>query len=730
MSEYTGLSIDRREFLLGSAGVCFSFMFPVSAYARNEEATLTAWVKLDSNGNITIVSPAAEMGQGSMTAIPMIFAEELDANWDNVSIEFSPADDAIFKNPTPWVKGIMLTLGSSAVSGYYDSVRLYGAQARKILLTAAAEHWQVPITELTTEPGIVIHKQSSRRIDYGKLATLIKPSAPLPNINESELKSPNDFRIIGSDIPRYDVPVKVNGSPLFSIDIDLPDMVYATVTHSPVNGGKPLTIKNLKQIEARTYILKVITLPNAVAIVAKNYETAYQAEKEIEIEWSQVDKLASYNDSKGLEAHLKLVKDGRVSGMPIQKKGDMENAGRQVKKSYEAEYLSDYLYHAQLEPLNAVANVKPAGDGVDVWAGTQAPTHCLRSVAEELNISPEKVNLHRSYLGGGFGRRGAQDHDYVIDAVQLSRIMKKPVKVIWSRESDVKTGRFKPIKAMRLQAGEDSKGKLISWHHRTASNEALKQSDPYRYGKVGGWPVISSNGMDIDYAIDNVLAEILDPDTGVRAAPLRGIGGTLNKFASESFLDEIATKKGIDPLTFRIQLLEEHEVAIKTLKTVAKMADWTNRGENSGLGLAFDSVYYPTAYIIKVELDKKTNVIQIPKVWVALDLGLAIHPKNIIGQLEGQIIFAISNVLKERITLQNGAVVQSNFYDYPIMRINEIPDIEVEILERRNSKPKGVGDSRLAAIPAAVANGFASLTGKRLRHAPFLPERVAKTLSS
>jgi len=735
MPDNVRAKLSRRQFLVGASGISFSFVLPMtglmkSALAADNNEFVTAWVKIDTDNVITIMSPAAELGQGSMTAIPMIFAEEFDADWNDVRIEFSPANDGIFKNPTNWVHGIMLTLGSSAVSGYYDNVRLYGAQARKILLSTVASHWNLPIEELTTEPSVVIHKATSRRFLYGEIAALVNPSKSLPEITEGDLKTIDDFRIIGSELPRYDIPEKVTGTAQYSIDVDLPEMVFATVTHCPVRGSSPVRIKNEKEIVKRRNILKVVTLPDAVAIVARTYEAAYLAEKILDVEWNSVTKLDNYSDAKGLEEHLRLVRDTSLKGSPVQEQGDVNKALTNAAKTYQAEYLSDYLYHAQLEPLNAVANVRADGKSAEVWVGTQAPTHCVRSVANELGIAVNEIKLHRTYLGGGFGRRGAQDHDYVIDAVQLSREMELPVKSIWSRESDVRTGRFKPIKAIYLRACEDASGKLTAWSHRTASDEALKQSDPYRYKKVNGWPVISSNGMELDYDIENISAEILDPDTGVRASPLRGIGGTINKFASESFLDEIAVEKGVDPLNLRLQLLRKHPVAQKTLRTVAEMSNWVTRKSGDGLGLAFDSISYPTAFIVKIEVDRNTGVIHIPKVWAALDVGIAIHPQNIIGQMEGQIIFAISNVLKERITFTNGAVNQSNFHDYPIMRISEIPEIEVKIITRINSKPLGVGDSRLAAIPAAIGNGFASLTGKRLRHLPFIPNRVLDALSS
>ena len=295
--------------------------------------------------------------------------------------------------------------------------------------------------ELTTEPSIVVHRASARRITYGEIISNLSISSELPEVRETELKSEDDFRIIGSNIPRYDVAAKVNGSAIYSIDVDLPGMLYATVLHSPVKGGEPLKVNNEHVLLQRPGVLRVLTLKDAVAIVADNFQAAYLAEKELTVDWSEVSKLKNHSNESSLDKHLAMVSDLEKKGLPIQEKGDITEALSQASTTYESEYFSDYFYHAHLEPLNAVANVKSDGS-VDVWAGTQAPTHCTRSVAAELSIDVPQVNLHRTYLGGAFGRRGAQDHDFVIDAVQVSREMGKPVKVIWSRESDVKCGRF------------------------------------------------------------------------------------------------------------------------------------------------------------------------------------------------------------------------------------------------------------------------------------------------
>lgn len=727
-----GRGISRRRILQGATGLSFALSIPAVGLTRSLGAdypTISAWVNIGTDDFVTIMSPAAELGQGSMTAIPMILAEELDADWNKVEIEFSPAKDEIFKNPTSWVWGIMLTLGSSAVSGYYDSVRLHGARIRKILLQMASDYWQVPATELNTGPGIVRHVESNRRLTYGELVDLVGPPSSLPEVSDADLKPEADFRIIGSDLPRYDLPGKVNGSPLYSIDVDLPGMLFAAVLHSPQLGAGPIGVGNEEAIREQYEILDIVLLPNAVAVVARTFEAALSAEKELDVEWQQLDKLTGYSDEASLRDHARQVNDLSVKGMPLQQSGDIDTALAASTRVHSAEYFSDYLYHAQIEPLNAVARVAADGRHVEVWAGTQAPTHCTRSVAASLNIPVENVRLHRSYVGGAFGRRGAQDHDYVIDAVLLSRLMQAPVKVIWSRETDVKAGRFKPIKAMRMRAGVDRTGNLIAWHHRTASDEPHKQADPYRYKKNEGWPAISGGGIEIDYDIENILAEMIGRDTGVRLAPLRGIGNTINKFAAESFIDEIAVDNGVDPYDIRHALLRKHPNARKTLETVAAMSEWSSRRPEDGLGLAFGDSYLPVSIVTQVRLDRRSGVITVPRVWAALDVGLAVHPRNIIGQMEGQIIFAISNVLKERITLTNGVVDQSNFHDYPVMRMVETPEIEVEVITRRNSKPSGVGDARLSPIPAAIGNGFAALTGVRIRHLPLLPERVLAAMA-
>lgn len=730
----------RREFLFGSAGIAIGFS--LNSYAADkggiasatssatDSATVSAWVKIQANNRITIMSPSSELGQGSMTSVPMMFAEEMDANWDDVDIEFSPSDDAIFHNPTDWVWGIILTLGSSSVSGYFDRVRQYGAQTRKMLMLAAAEKWGVELEELVTEPSVVLHKSSGRQLTYGEISAFMKKPEFMPEISEEELKKRDEFRIIGTSVPRCDIPAKVTGQPVYSIDANPPGMVFATVKRTPVRGAKPLEITNEHAISARKDILQIVTLDDAVAIVASTYEAAYRADALLDVRWSQTkfENLLDYDQQKGFDSHRKAVRDLSKSGAPWQNQGDAEAAIAKAAKVYEAEYSSGYLYHAQLEPLNSVAQFN--GDELEVWAGTQAPTHLLRSLESEMGIPATKVRLHRSHMGGAFGRRGAQDHDYVLDSVRLSKTMDKPVKVIWRREEDFHAARVKPITWQYLRAAENEEGELFAWSHRSAGDEPHKQADPYRYEKNNGWPVLSGYGLETGYDFSDALCEVVDRDTGVRTAAMRGLATVPNKFGSECFIDEIAAAKGIDPVQFRLGLLRHNPEAQKMVNTVAEMANWSGRGENSGLGFAFGYVDVSSfAIAAQVECNEETGVISVPHVWIANNVGLAVNPNSVEAQLQGGVVFGLSTLLKEKLTYKNGAIEQSNFHQYNLLRIDEAPEIHIRILETEGAKPVGTGDNGTSVLAAAVGNGFTSLTGKRLRQLPLTPDNVLAALT-
>lgn len=734
----TEFPIKRRDFLVGvgvsGLGLVFGLdlkpaIGPGTEVDQQPSGGLkTAWVRIAPDGAITIMAPAAEMGQGTMTALAVIFAEELDADWNKVTIEFSPSDDKIYGNPLSFFFGMMVTAASTAVMAYYKNMRLYGAQARRVLLDAAAAHLNVPVTELKTEPSVVVHAKSGQRLSYGEIAGFAAVPEALPAVSEKDLKDPSQFRLIGHDVPRVDVPAKTNGSAQYSIDVRLPDMVYATVVRAPVLGATPVSV-NDSEVSKMRDVLKVMQLPpDRVAVAARTYEAALAAERALKISWSKIDQ-SEFDSDRAMEQQSAIARDLSKAGVQVQNTGDTVAALSGAAKVYKAEYRTEFVYHAQLEPLNSVSWVKDGGKSVEVWAGSQTPTHLKRSVAEALGIAPENVMLHRTYLGGGFGRRSAMDHDWAVDSALVSKELGQPVKVIWSRESDVRFGRFKPMTAQYLQAAEDSNGQLIAWHHRLVADEALAMTDPLRFEKGKEFPRISTTGIKTDYDVPNILVEAVRNKLGVRMSAVRGVGSTVNQFAAESFVDEIAIARGDDPVEMRLELLQKAPLEQEVLRAAASMAAW-KKGEKAGRGVSFVTnagTYMAT--IARVTVDHTTGVIRVPEIWIAADVGVPIMPRNLDAQLQSAVIHSLSNLLKERITFKNGAVQQSNFYDYQVLRMSEAPEVHTHIVPSTRN-PVGIGDLGGIGVGPAVANAFFSATGRRLRQSPFLPDRVLAVLKT
>jgi isoquinoline 1-oxidoreductase subunit beta len=733
----TDFPLKRRDFLVGAGvsglGLVFGLELKPIAGATAEIDTAEAaagvkmaWVSITPAGAITIMAPAAEMGQGTMTALAVIFAEELDAEWSKVSVEFSPSDDSIYGSPLSFFFGMMITAASTAVLAYYKNMRLYGAQARRVLLDAAAAHLNVPVAELTTEPSVVVHAKSGKRFSYGEIAGFATVPDALPALTERDLKDPSQFRLIGHEIPRVDIPQKTDGSAQYSIDVRLPNMAYATVVRAPVLGAMVVSV-NDTEVSKMPGVIKVLQLPpDRVAVVANTYEAALAGERALKITWSKIAE-SEFDSERALEEQSATARDLTKLGVVVQSAGDAPGALRSAAKVYQAEYRTEYVYHAHLEPLNSVAWVKEGGKSAEIWAGSQSPTHCVRSVAEALGIAPENVQLHRTFLGGGFGRRSAKDHDWAVDSALVSRELGRPVKVIWSRESDVRYGRFKPMTAQYLQAAEDKDGKLIVYHHRLVADEALAMTDPLRYEKGKEFPRISTTGIRTDYDFSNILVEAVRVKQGVRMSAVRGVGSTVNQFAAESFVDEIAFARGADPVEFRLDLLRKMPAEQEVLRAAAQMAGWKT-GEKSGRGVSFvTNAGTLLATIARVEVNRETGAIRVPEIWIAADVGVAVLPRNIDAQLQSAVIHSLSNLLKERITFKNGAVQQSNFYDYQVLRMSDAPEVHTHIVPSSRN-PVGIGDLGGIGVGPAVANAFFSATGRRLRQSPFLPDRVLVAL--
>ena len=727
---------SRRTFLKqAGGGLSFAFVFGpaagLSAHRPDSPDTLDAlmtpgapdapsehpfgaWVRIATDGQVLIYSPAAEMGQGSMTALPVILAEEMDADWDRVRIEHSPVEPEVYGRGWGGGRGrggSMMTAGSMAVRGYYTNLRVAGAQIRRVLLDNVAREWGVPVGELATEPGVVVHAASGRRISYGEVAAFAEVPHELPEVADAELKSPEDFRLIGHSVARHDVPAKIDGSAVYALDVQVPDMLYGVIARAPVHEASPASF-NEAEVRALPGVAGTVALDYGVGVIAETVEEALAARDAMEIEWGGGARAEGFDSVAALAAYTEIA-DGDSGGRPISESGDVADAMGEAARRYEADYFNDYVYHAQMEPLGAVASVNAAGDGAEVWAGTQAPDMARAAVARELGVPVEQVAFHPCYLGGGLGRRTMAD--YIVEAVQLSRSARRPVKLIWTREDDLQYGAFRPMSLQRLTAGVDASGNLSAWTHTV----------------VGDGRGLLASGISIQYYdVPNQRIEMRGASHGVRTKHWRAVGHGPNKFAIEAFIDEVARGEGIDPVALRRTLLRGSPRAVAVLDEVAGMAGWG--GEAPGgraRGVAFvERSGTLAAGVAEISLDQATGRIRVHRFWCAADGGIVVQPRNARAQIEGGIVNGLSTALFERLTLRDGRVEQSNFHDYSILRMSDMPDIEVRFIPS-NEPPMGLGEPGVPVAAGAVANAFAALTGRPLRHMPFTPERVLEALN-
>lgn len=706
--------ISRRSFLKRGGGITFMIAaigIPgVMVATKNGSMQLTAWVHLDADGTLTIYNPASEMGQGTMTALPAIFAEEMDADWTKVKIENAPVEPETYGIGWGGERGgSMLTVGSRSVSGHFQNLRQAGAQARYILLENVADKWGVKRSELETDSGLVTHKGTGKRIAYGEIVKFAKIPEHIPEIPDSELKNPKDFKLIGKTFQRYDIPSKVDGTALFSGDVHIENMVYGMVKRSPVNGTRP-ELKNRGEIESMKGVLEIVPLDYGIGVVAQSIETALKAKERLEIDWIGEVEASHHNSESAYSAYEEMAKSDHTGNI-ISQAGDMGSEILRASRIIQADYKNDYIYHAQMEPLNAVAHIKE--NSAEVWVGTQAADGTRSAIADHLGIDFQSVNLHTYYLGGGFGRRSMTD--YVLEAVDLSKAVKLPVKLQWTREDDIQYGAFRPISLQKLEAGIDHTGKINAWKHLVI-------------GTGGG---LLGSGADIPfYDIPNKHIEVRNIDHGVRTKHWRAVGHGPNKFAIETFMDEVAGELKQDAYQLRRDLMKNHPRALKVLDTAAEMANWGSPvPEDRGMGMGFaERSGSLAAGVCEISVDKNTGKIKVHRIWASLDAGTVVHPANAKYQMEGALVMGLSSVLMESITFKNGKVEQSNFHNYPILRMEDAPEhIEIEIVPS-SEKPTGIGEAGLPFMGALVSNAFANLTGKRLRHMPFTPEKVLAVL--
>jgi isoquinoline 1-oxidoreductase subunit beta len=727
-------AFSRRDFLKSTAGLTFALAIAPDALSLADEAFADApnspaalapnvWLTIAPDGTITVVSPAAEMGQGSFTTLPVILAEELDADWAKVRPVFpSEWDDKKFGNPA---YGYMFqTSASASVHGYFTPLRIAGAQARRVLLDAVAAKWAVPSGELSTEPSVVLHKASGRRIGYGEIAAFATVPAELPKIQESDLKPTASFRLIGNDIARIELPLKVTGKAKYAMDAEVPGMVYAAVLQSPYAGGAPVTVDDARA-RAVPGISDIVKLPEGVGVIGTTVEATQAAKNLLKVTWGDAAG-AGLDSERALEEFAAIGRDMSRDGVPFEKAGDAKAAITGAKRVFRGDYRTRYVYHAQMEPMSATAAVGADGKSAELWAGTQAASSLLNGVARILQTDRSKLTLHQHFIGGGFGRRG--NHEVVFDAVRLAKAVGKPVKLVWTREDDIAGGKFRPMTAHHIEACFDDGGKLIAWHHRVVAESVVAYSsgDP----KPRQDRIVMKGSPIPQYPVPNKLAEHVIENRGARLSPWRGVGNGHNAFAIESFVDEIAREFGKDPVAFRLALTEGVPRMQHLLRVVSDMSDWTRKREATALGVGTmvkdDTL---AAGVAEVSLDRQTGKIKVLNFWAALDAGIAVQPRNLAAQTEGSIVYALGHVLREKITIKDGHVLQSNYSDYEVARMSDVPHIEIKVVSTDN-KPTGGGEEGVPLVACAVGNAIATLTGVRLRELPFSPDRVRGALGA
>lgn len=736
MNAITGFS---RRGILGSAGALgFAILAGGALKVFREDAAaqdgrpvaVNAWVSITPDDAVIIRFGSTEMGQGVMTALPMILAEELDADWSRVRVEqVDQGPGEVYGNPS--TGGILFTAGSSSIEGYFAIMRRAGAAARRVLIHSAASAWRVPVTEVTSEPGAILHARSRRRLRFGEVAALPRLITEVPPVADADLKPRSAWRLIGTDPGRRDIPGKTRGETVYSIDVRLPGMLHAALLLAPVEGESPAGVTDT-EARALPGVVDILRLPHAVAVIAERWETAVAARERLTVEWTTASPFRSADSEADLTASQAAAADATRPGTAWASRGDAAAAlGAPGMRRVVADYATEHTYHAQMEPLAAVASVDADGKGAEVWLGTQSQTISIAAAAQALETTPDRIRFHAMQMGGGFGRRTFFARDILRDALLLSRHVRRPVKLIWTREDDVKNGWFRPATAHRLEAVLSADGAVTALRHRVASPSILAFAAPQRWGGANSRDILVMEGTEsADYAIPDFLAEHVIMERRARISAWRGIGWGPNCFAREAFIDELAEAAGSDPVAFRRRLLANSPRGLAVLDTVVQMSNYGHPPAGRAHGLSFAG-YKTTigAGVAELSIDRASGQIRVHRFWAAVDPGIAIHPRNLEAQTEGGIIFGLSGLLKERISIAAGEVEQSNFYDYEPLRLPEIPEIAVRIVES-GAAPSGAGEIGVPMTGAAVANAVFALTGKRLRRMPFTPDRVKALLDA
>lgn len=706
------IAISRRRFLQVSLATGGALMIgiDVTACSRDGGAPVVnpsgqplfapnAWIRIAKDDSITLMVGSSEMGQGVMTAIPMLLAEELDADWSKVRAEHAPAHTD-YTNP---MNGRQSTGGSTSVRGFWRPLRETGAATRELLINAAAQTWSVPASECSTEPSVVVHKTSGRRLRYGEL---VERAASLPLPESAFLKEPAQYRYIGKPMPRLDTPAKVNGSAVFGQDVQLPGLLTAVVARCPVFGGKlkSFDASAAKQVKGVRHVVQVDA---GVAVVADHFWAAQSGRDALKIEWDEGSE-ATLSSAQLRERFIAAIDAGKVA----RSEGDAAKAAQGAAKKIDAVYEVPYLAHACMEPMCCTAHVRK--DGCDIWVPTQGQAMAQRQASRHTGLKPETINIHTTFLGGGFGRRG--EFDFLVEAVQISKAVNAPVKVLWTREEDVRFDRYRPATYNRLGAALDAHGVPIAWQHQIAGPSILSRFNP-DIVKTGIDGTSIESAANIPYAIPNIRVTYALVNTPVPVGFWRSVGSSQNAYITECFFDEVARAAGKDPLLLRRELLKDHPRHRAVLDLAAQKAGWStplSKGRARGIAVV-ESFSSFVAQVAEVSISN--GKVRVHRVVCAVDCGTVVNPAIVTAQMESGIVFGLTAALYGEITIDKGRVAQGNFNDYPLLRMDEMPVIDVFIVPSTDP-PGGVGEPGTPPIAPAVANAVFALTGNPVRRLP------------
>lgn len=718
-------ALQRRDFLRASlatgGGLLLSFWWPAAARAaepsREQDAggvggvpdfAPNAFVRIAPDGRVTVIINKAEMGQGVCTSLSMLVAEELDADWSCVDFEFAPVGDA-YVHPG---FGIQMTGGSTSIAGMSEPLRRAGAAARALLVAAAANAWGVELSSCRTENSVVLHEGSSRRAGYGELAAA---AAALPVPQDVPLKDRQQFRLVGHSTKRLDTPDKVSGKAVFSLDVAVPGMLVALVAHPPTFGGK---LRSLQADAAKAVpgVVAIAPIDSGVAVIARGFWAAKRARDLLAIEWDPGPNAALSSDALREEYRALAATPGKIA----RQTGDPVAAMREAAQVLIAEYELPYLAHAPMEPLNCVVDLK--ADRCEIWAGTQFQTIDRAAAARTAGLLPEQVQIHTTFMGGGFGRRANPVSDYIVEAVQIARAAGAPVKLMWTREDDLRGGYYRPMWHSRVSAALDGQGGIAAWMH-TIVGQSIVAGTPFEAFMVkDGIDGTSVEGAeDLPYAIPNVQVDLHTPAVGVPVLWWRSVGHSHTAFVVESFLDELAAALNTDPLALRLRLLADHPRHRAVLGRAAEAAGWgTPPPAGRARGLAVHHSF--ESYVAQVaEVSLEDGRPRVHKLTCAVDCGRVVNPDGVVAQVEGAVGFALTTLLHSAITLREGRVEQGNFHDYKLLRIHEMPEVEVHIVASEE-RSTGIGEPGVPPLAPAVCNALFALTGKRIRRLPLRPE--------